>query len=193
MRGENDSIPTRGYQLGIPVRQAVFVLALLEFLEMRLQTANWLGGKMSARYERLADDLWSPSEDEILKKRVEEGVTYALIACELQRQRGSCAARAKRLGLIHPNRDRRRYVTPASKSRAPLNLFPEEQAPDSQFKPFVVLAAHECRYPHGEDPGSFLFCAAPIAQGPYCKFHHNLTHSKILYNPNYDRLMLTVR
>lgn len=127
-------------------------------------------------------ELWTPGEDEILKARVAEGVTYARIAMELGRQRGSCAARARRLGLKHPNQSKRPYVGP--KSRIPLSLSPDEHNPDSQFKPFAELASHECRYPHGDDPGSFLFCAAGrIDNSPYCQFHHDLTHRKVWWNP----------
>lgn len=145
--------------------------------------------------ERPASREWTPDEDKILDDMLHRGCSYGQIALELHRTRNSCISRARRLCIEVPPRDNRRARPPKkpkplrqgpiAMSRMP--AFPalpppetskDEIAPDALFKPLEELnRSTECHYPHGNNP--FFFCAAPVVRGPYCAFHHKLTHSKM--------------
>lgn len=78
---------------------------------------------------------------------------------------------APRSDKRHPLRDLprpRRIVSPA-----------DATPPDASSRCALIdLQSFSCRFPHG-DPGEpdFVFCGAPQAgSGPYCAYHHALTH-----------------
>jgi hypothetical protein len=125
------------------------------------------------------NDVWSAEAETLLRRLFAKGLSAGQIAASLQRSRNAVVSKWSRLGL---QRLRPRPIDgTAAKARQPkaqrLYKFPSTPAPGFNGVPLLELERAQCRYPLGDDPSAYRFCAAPTVDGSsWCGFHYALCH-----------------
>jgi hypothetical protein len=147
--------------------------------------------------------IWSEKQIDLLRKGCAEGMSYSLLAAEINRETGSqftrnaCIGKAQRIGcrvvqrLRNPHVEARKVQRrrPKGAPRPRLldgSLLPdlqtveayEESAPPAEFLgiAFMDLEPGHCRFPRGENP--ILFCGQPkMQESSYCRDCHRIVYA----------------
>lgn len=113
---------------------------------------------------------WPEERTDRLKELFGKGISYPLIAKEMETTKGVVVGKLARLGLGREKEAQTGGAPRASKPRPK----PAPAAPEGDMRLVRLedLAAGECKWPAAQDgEGVWLFCGLP-ADGIYCAHHH---------------------
>lgn len=150
-------------------------------------------------------DFWTPEKEELLRKRLNQGVSYSRIGIELGCGRGAISGKVDRLGLaqrgdrkrFRSSRSKQEYTADKNSKNKVVKFKPPKPVPGPSSavvrskeigpapddvgllrKGIADLEPSDCRYPIG-DPGTaeFHFCARARPAGlAYCDHHTRLCY-----------------
>lgn len=105
-----------------------------------------------------------------LRRLYAQGQPVRAIAVIMRRSRGSIAAQARRLGLVHPRGNNPRVET--------IKIRPTPKAKPGRSREhkgvsFGELKKGQCKFPYGNKL-PYVFCGKAAVRGPYCSEHRRV-------------------